>query len=230
MNLEELTSTIIHCEKCERLVAYRQRIAHEKRKAFREWTYWGKPIAGFGDPLAQVLIVGLAPAAHGGNRTGRAFTGDSSGDFLFAALHRAGYANQPMSISRDDGLKLQNAYIVAACRCAPPDNKPTRHEFEQCFGYLQTELGLLPQVRVLLALGQLAFDACLRLLNKTSEPERSKYAIAPKPIFGHNKAYKLGKYWLMASYHPSHRNTATKLLTPAMFDEMLFRVRHLSET
>jgi uracil-DNA glycosylase family 4 len=211
--LHELNATITHCTLCPRLVAYRERVAREKRRAFRDEDYWGRPIPGFGDPAARVLIVGLAPAAHGGNRTGRAFTGDRSGDFLYAALYRAGFASQPTSTGRDDGLVLRDAYIVAAARCAPPDNKPTPAEFANCRPYLVAELGLLANLRVIVALGALALDNVLLALDARGLPPPR-----PRPKFGHRRAFTLGPYTLIASYHPSQRNTQTGLLTSAMFD------------
>lgn len=180
---------------------------------FQDETYWGRPLPGFGDPAAWLFVVGLAPAAHGGNRTGRVFTGDSSGDFLFAALHRAGLANQPDSRHRNDGLALRGVYIAAACRCAPPDNKPTPEEFERCRPFLVAELETMPHVRTLLALGRLAWDETLKATGA--------WRRRPRPAFAHGAVADLGRWTLIGSYHPSHRNTATKLLTPAMMDDVL---------
>src|SRR5512136_1214140 len=194
-SLTELNATIVACEKCPRLRVYCEAVAHEKRRAFREQAYWGKPLPGFGDAAAHVLIVGLAPAAHGGNRTGRMFTGDRSGDFLYAALHRAGFANQPSAMSRDDGLQLIDAYIAAAGRCAPPDNKPTPEELNNCRPYLVEELRLLKNVRVVVALGKIAFDNVLLALN-----ERSVAIPKPRPSFGHGVIYQLDDYTLIGSY------------------------------
>jgi uracil-DNA glycosylase family 4 len=193
-------------------------VAQEKRRAFREETYWGKPLPGFGDQEARLLIVGLAPAAHGGNRTGRMFTGDRSGDFLYAALHRAGFANQPVATSRDDGLRLIDAYIAASGRCAPPDNKPTAEELANCRPYLIEELRLLTKARVIVALGKIAFDNVLLAL-----ANRGETIPKPRPAFGHEVIYRLGGYTLIGSYHPSQRNTQTGLLTPAMFDRVFQR-------
>ncbi len=211
---------IIACRKCPRLVEYRQRVARDKRRMYRDEVYWGKPVPGWGDPQARVYIVGLAPAAHGGNRTGRVFTGDSSGDFLFAALYRAGFANQPTSVSRDDGLNLDDVYIGAAVRCAPPDNKPLPSEFANCRPYLRREFELLPNVRVLIGLGQIGFTAALGLLQAHGvELPR------PRPRFGHNVSYHIGKFAVIATYHPSRQNTNTGRLTRAMFDQVFKRAR-----
>jgi len=218
--LSEVNDAVIACEKCPRLRRYCEGVARDKRRAFRDQVYWGKPLPGFGDPDAQVLIVGLAPAAHGGNRTGRMFTGDRSGDFLYAALHRAGWANQPTSIDRADGLVLNEVYITAAGRCAPPDNKPAAIELANCRPYLLEELRLLKNVRAIVALGQIAFDSVLAAL-----PEIGVAIFKPRPAFGHNLAYRLQHYTLIASYHPSQRNTSTKLLTPKMFDAVFERAR-----
>ncbi|MBI4787970.1 MAG: uracil-DNA glycosylase [Chloroflexi bacterium] len=217
-SLAAVNQQIVACARCPRLVEYRERVAREKRRAFLDQTYWGRPVPGFGDPHARVMIVGLAPAAHGGNRTGRVFTGDSSGDFLYAALHRAGFANQPTAVHRDDGLTLADAYIVAVIRCAPPDNKPRPDEIAHCRNYLDRELELLSNVRVIVALGKLAFDNTLAALSR-----RGIAIPTPRPAFGHNRAYRLGEITLIASYHPSQRNTQTGLLTRAMFDRVFRR-------
>jgi uracil-DNA glycosylase family 4 len=219
-SLDALNAVIVQCAQCPRLRQYCEGIARDKRRAFRDQTYWGRPLPGFGDPGARLLIVGLAPAAHGGNRTGRMFTGDRSGDFLYAALYRAGFANQPTSLDRDDGLRLIDAYIAAAARCAPPDNKPTRDEFDRCRPYLVEELRLLDRVRAIVALGKIAFDNALIALN-----ERGLVTPTPRPIFKHAAAYRLNRYTLIASYHPSQRNTQTGLLTPAMFDRVFRRAQ-----
>lgn len=212
-SLETLNNTIIACRRCPRLVAYRQQVARDKRRMYRDQEYWGKPVPGWGDPQARVYIVGLAPAAHGGNRTGRVFTGDSSGDFLFGALYRAGFANQPTSLARDDGLKLADVYIGAAARCAPPDNKPTPQEFANCNPYLQREFELLPRVHLLIGLGLIGFNAALGLLEKHGvELPR------PRPKFAHNALYRIGKYSVIGTYHPSRQNTNTGRLTAPMFD------------
>lgn len=218
--LAQVNAAIVTCEKCARLRQYCTVVAQEKRRAFRQETYWGKPVPSFGDPHAQLLIVGLAPAAHGGNRTGRMFTGDRSGDFLYAALHRAGFANQASATARDDGLQLQAAYIAASGRCAPPDNKPTPAELNHCRPYLIEELRLLKQVRVIVALGKIAFDNVLVVL-----ADRGVALPKPRPAFGHEVVYHLDRYTLIGSYHPSQRNTQTGLLTPAMFDRIFQRAR-----
>lgn len=221
-SLVAVNRQIVTCVRCPRLVEYRERVAREKRRAYQDQTYWGRPLPGFGDPAARMLIVGLAPAAHGGNRTGRAFTGDASGDFLYAALYRAGFANQPISRSRDDGLTLIDAYIVAVIRCAPPDNKPLPQEIANCREYLDRELDLLSNVRVIVALGHLAFNQSLAALAR-----RGIDLPKPNPAFGHNIAYSFGTedIVLIASYHPSQRNTQTGLLTRVMFDRVFQRAR-----
>jgi uracil-DNA glycosylase family 4 len=209
-SLERLTDDITSCRLCPRLVEWRERVAVEKRASFRDWQYWGKPIPGFGDPRARLLVVGLAPAAHGGNRTGRVFTGDRSGDWLYGAMHRAGFANQPTSMSRDDGLVLTGAYVTAAVRCAPPDNKPTVEERDTCMPYLQRELDLLSNVKVIVCLGGFAYTALARHLGLTKRPK-----------FGHGVEAPLadGRV-LLASYHPSQQNTFTGRLTQPMLDEV----------
>src|SRR5512147_534840 len=209
--LAQVNAAIVACEKCPRLRQYCAAVAQEKRRAFREETYWGKPLPGFGDSQAHLLIVGLAPAAHGGNRTGRMFTGDRSGDFLYAALHRAEFANQPIATSRDDSLHLIDAYIAASGRCAPPDNKPTPEELNNCRPYMIEELRLLKNARVIVALGKIAFDNVLLAL-----ADRGMGIPKPRPAFGHATIYQLDRYALVGSYHPSQRNTQTGLLTPAM--------------
>jgi uracil-DNA glycosylase len=214
---QDLNTTIIACRLCPRLVAWREQVAREKKYAYRDWEYWGKPVPGFGDPAARVLVIGLAPGAHGSNRTGRMFTGDSSGDFLFAALYRAGFASQPTSTHREDGLALQDIFISATCRCAPPDNRPTPVEITSCLPYLRREMALLTQVQVIVALGHIGFDTALRLFD-----ERSKDAHFDKHNFHftHGASYPLGANYphLIASYHPSRQNTQTGRLTPVMFD------------
>ena len=219
-SLAQVNAAIVACEKCPRLRQYCAEVARERRRAFREETYWGKPVPGFGDPQARLFIVGLAPAAHGGNRTGRMFTGDRSGDFLYAALHRAGFANQPIAVSRADGLQLINAYIAASGRCAPPDNKPTPEELNNCRPYMIEELRLLKKVCVIVALGKVAFDNVLLAL-----VDRGVELPKPRPAFGHEAIYHLDRYTLIGSYHPSQRNTQTGLLTPAMFDRIFLRAR-----
>ncbi|MCL4505322.1 MAG: uracil-DNA glycosylase [Chloroflexi bacterium] len=219
-SLDEVNAAITDCRLCPRLVAYREEVARVKRRAFIDQVYWGRPVPGWGDPRARIWVIGLAPAAHGGNRTGRVFTGDRSGDFLYAALYRAGYANQPESYAIDDGLQLRDVYVSAAVRCAPPDNKPTTGEFDNCRPYLGADLRALAQLRVILALGKIAFDNALRVL------AASGLALpAPRSLFGHGVAYTIGPYELIASYHPSQRNTQTGLLTARMMDEVMDQVR-----
>jgi uracil-DNA glycosylase family 4 len=212
--LREVHQRIISCEKCERLRSYCAQIARDKRAAFRRDTYWGKPVPGFGDPNARVLILGLAPAAHGANRTGRVFTGDGgggSGDFLMTALHRHGFASIPTSQSIDDGLALHDAYIAAAVRCAPPDNKPTAEEISACQPHLEAEIAQLPNVKVVVALGKIAFDVWWRVLAAKG------LGVKPRPTFAHEAIYRpVGSSVLIASYHPSRQNTNTGKLTPSM--------------
>lgn len=217
-SLEKLTAEIIACRKCPRLVAWRELVAQEKRAAYRGETYWARPVPGFGDPNAELLIVGLAPAAHGGNRTGRVFTGDRSGEWLFGALYRAGYANQPQSVRADDGLKLIGAYISAVVRCAPPTNKPTPAERGNCLPYLQRELRLLRQVKVIVCLGKFAYDGLAAAVG-----------LKRRPPFGHGVETQLpdGR-WLICSFHPSQQNTFTRKLTVPMFDAIFLRVRALA--
>lgn len=219
-SLAALSERIILCRKCPRLVRYRERVAREKVARFRDWTYWGCPVPGFGDPGARVLVVGLAPAAHGGNRTGRVFTGDRSGDWLYRALFRAGFANQPTSTSRDDGLRLTDAYITAAVRCAPPDNRPTPREFIRCQPYLEAELRLLTNLQVVVVLGQTAMDHFLRAWSASGHT-----VPVPKPHFVHGRTYALPPVTLVASYHPSQRNTQTGLLKEPMFDAVFRTAR-----
>ena len=216
-SLERVTAEIVDCFLCPRLVEWREQVAREKRASFADEEYWGRPIPGFGDPDARLLIVGLAPAAHGGNRTGRVFTGDRSGDWLFRALWRAGYANQPTSVSADDGLTLTDAYIAAAVRCAPPANKPLPEERDRCLPYLQRELALLHRVRVIVVLGQFGYDAVARLVG-----------LRPKPRFGHGVEVPVDGRTIVCSYHPSQQNTFTGTLTEPMFDAVFERARVLS--
>ena len=218
--LEILEREVIACVRCPRLVAYRAEVARVKRRAFRDCTYWGKPVPGFGDPKARLLIIGLAPAAHGGNRTGRVFTGDRSGDFLYKALYDTGFASQPESVHSGDGLKLTDAFVTASVRCAPPDNKPTPEEIRNCRGYLEGELALLKSIRVVVALGKLAFDNYLAVRQK-----RSGF------IFGHNLEYNQGPGApvLISSYHPSQQNTQTGKLTATMFRAVFERARGILE-
>ena len=212
--LHALDSEIVACRKCPRLVAYREKVAREKRRAFREWEYWGKPVPGFGDPRAKLFLLGLAPGAHGSNRTGRMFTGDRSGDFLYEALERAGFANQALSSHRQDGLTLKNAYMAATLRCAPPANKPLPSELSNCRPYLERELRLLKNLRVVVALGRIAFDTYLSLINQHAK-------------FGHNLVHAFSPI-LIASYHPSQQNTSTGKLTAKMLREVFERARSLS--
>jgi uracil-DNA glycosylase family 4 len=223
-----LMQDIIACRACPRLVAWREQVAREKRRAYRDWDYWGRPVPGFGDPAACLFIVGLAPGAHGANRTGRMFTGDSSGNTLYAAMCRAGFANQPTAQHRDDGLQLTDAFIAAVARCAPPANKPTTEELANCRTYLLREMRLMPQIRVVLALGQVAFDGCLRVLGELG------YQL-PRLKFGHGVHHRLpstSDVWpryLIASYHPSRQNTQTGRLTPEMLDDVFKHARTLLE-
>ena len=212
-SIEDLHRTVVACTRCPRLVAYREDVAAKKRRMYRDWGYWGRPLPGFGDPDARLLILGLAPAAHGGNRTGRMFTGDRSGDWVYGALHAAAFANQPTSDHKDDGLALRGAYVSAALRCAPPDNKPLPEELAACRPYLLRELALLRRLRVVLALGKIAFDTYLATF-----PPRGIALTKPRPRFAHAAAYTLPDgLTLLASYHPSQRNTQTGLLTAPMF-------------
>mgnify|MGYP003394620410 CR=1 FL=1 len=224
-SLFHLQRHIAHCSDCPRLVAHRERTAVEKVKRYREWDYWGKPVPSFGDPNGRLFIIGLAPAAHGGNRTGRIFTGDRSGDWLYGALHQAGFANQPTSVHRDDGLVLQDCYIAAAVHCAPPDNKPLPEEFTACRPYLLQELTLLNQVRVIVALGQIAFHAYL-----TARRALSLSVPSPVPRFGHGATSLLPDgVTLIGSYHPSQQNTFTGRLTREMFQAVFDQTRALLE-
>jgi uracil-DNA glycosylase family 4 len=224
--LEILQREIVSCGKCPRLVEYRAEVGRVKRRAYRDWNYWAKPVPGFGHPSAQLLLIGLAPGAHGANRTGRMFTGDSSGDFLYKVLFRTGFASQPTSVSRDDGLKLIDAYISAAVRCAPPDNKPTIEEIGTCRPYLEGELDLLKNVRVVVALGRLAFDVYLRVLR-----DQGKIVRPSGFVFAHDVEHHTGEGQpvLIGSYHPSQQNTSTGKLTEAMFRAVFQRARrHLT--
>jgi uracil-DNA glycosylase len=223
--LHVLNEEIVACRKCQRLVNYREKVAREKRRAYREWTYWGKPVPGFGDDHAQLLILGLAPAAHGANRTGRMFTGDRSGDFLYAALHKTGFANQPTSLHRDDGLHLRNAHISATCRCAPPDNKPLPEEISNCRGYLEREIEILKPKGVL-ALGRIAWDGYLEILKLRGViASRSLYEFA----HGAEAEVAAGAPRLFGVYHPSQQNTQTGRVTPAMYASVLRRIRRFLE-
>jgi uracil-DNA glycosylase family 4 len=215
--LARLDRELIECRRCPRLVEWRERVAREKRAAFRDQDYWGRPVPGFGDPAARLLILGLAPAAHGGNRTGRVFTGDRSGDWLFGSLHRTGFANQPTSVSRDDGLALRDCYITAPVKCAPPENKPLPQERDNCAPWLDAELALL-DVKVVVALGAFAWDTALRHLGP----------VRPKPRFGHGAEAPLpAGRTLLGSYHVSQQNTSTGRLTADMLDAVFWRARQL---
>jgi uracil-DNA glycosylase family 4 len=216
--LAQLQRQVIACTRCANLIAYCRRVAKEKRRMYRDWDYWGKPVPGFGDPRAELLILGLAPGAHGSNRTGRMFTGDRSGDFLYPALHAAGFANQPTSRDRSDGLELRNCYITAALRCAPPKNRPSPEELCNCQPFLERELELLTRVRAVLVLGRIAFDSYLRVLGKREGlPRRSSM------VFSHGASFTLPADLprLFCSYHPSQQNTQTGRLTPEMFQQVL---------
>ena len=223
--LRVLNEEIVACCKCPRLVKYRERVAREKRRAYHDWEYWGKPVPGFGDANAQLLILGLAPAAHGANRTGRMFTGDRSGDFLYAALHKAGFANQPTSLHRDDGLQLNNVYIAATCRCAPPDNKPLPKEILNCRSYLEHEIELL-KPKAVLALGKIAWDGYLDIL-------KQRGVIASRALYnfvhGAEAEVAPGTPRLFGVYHPSQQNTQTGRVTPAMYAEVLTKIRRFLE-
>jgi len=220
--LTELTAEIVSCRACPRLVAWREEAAAHPPSRFAVEQYWALPLPGWGDAGARVLALGLAPAANGGNRTGRIFTGDSSGDFLFASLHRTGFANQPTSISPDDGLTVSGLYIAAVVRCAPPDNKPLPDERDRCLPYLVRELRLLPDVRVIVALGAFAWDGALRAIRELGHR-------APlRPRFGHLEEARVGPYVLLGSYHPSQQNTFTGRLTPSMLDAVMARARELA--
>jgi uracil-DNA glycosylase len=222
-SLENLTEEVVRCERCPRLVEWRERTAANPPRRYRGEEYWGRPLPGFGDPEATVLLVGLAPAAHGGNRTGRMFTGDRSGDWLYAALHRAGLANQALSVGRDDGLLLTGAYITAVNRCPPPANKPTPAERDNCLPFLERELELLERVRVIVTLGSYAWDGTLRALRGCGvEVPR------PKPRFGHGTEAGAGPYKLLGCYHPSQQNTFTGKLTEPMLDAVFARARELA--
>ena len=218
--LPNVQRQVVGCTRCPRLVAHRETVARAKRRMYADWDYWGRPLPSFGDPEARLLIVGLAPAAHGGNRTGRMFTGDRSADFLFATLHELGFASSPISRNRDDGMDLSDAYITAVARCAPPANKPLRDELANCRPYLLAELSLLRRLRVVMALGKIAFDGVLAAY-------RDAGAVVPKPRpqFGHSVAYDLADITLMAAYHPSRQNTQTGRLTQEMLTDAFRRAK-----
>lgn len=219
-DLERLEAEVTTCRACPRLVEWRERVAREKRAAFADEEYWGRPVPGFGDPRASIMVVGLAPAAHGANRTGRMFTGDRSGDFLYAALHRTGFANQPESVSRDDGLRLEGVWITAPVKCAPPANKPTPPERDECAPFLARELALLDGIRVFVVLGQFGYQALAGHLG-----------IRPRPTFGHGvEAEAPDGRTVLCSYHVSQQNTFTGRLTEPMLDAVLTRARDLATT
>ncbi|HUB72408.1 MAG TPA: uracil-DNA glycosylase [Solirubrobacteraceae bacterium] len=222
--LGALAAEIVSCRRCPRLVAWREQVARERRAAFAAETYWGRPLPGFGDPGARVLLLGLAPAAHGANRTGRMFTGDRSGEFLFAALFRTGFANQPRSRGRDDGLALRDAWITAAVRCAPPANRPTPQERESCQPWLVAELALLRRVRVIVCLGAFAWDAALRLVAALDDEPVAR----PRPRFAHGGELALARRTLLGCYHPSQQNTFTGRLSEPMIDAVLSRAAGLA--
>lgn len=221
--LDEVHRSIISCERCPRLRQYCRRVAQEKKRAHRDDTYWGRPVPGFGDPDARLLLLGLAPAAHGANRTGRPFTGDGSGDFLMSALHRTGFANIATSQRTDDGLHLTDAYILSAVRCAPPDNKPLPEEITRCLDHLEVELTQLPRVRVVVALGRIGFDAWLQVLR------RRGVRTSPRPQFGHGEVvtFEGGLPVLVGCYHPSRQNTNTGKLTAPMMERVFKKARRL---
>jgi uracil-DNA glycosylase len=222
--LREVTDEVVVCRKCPRLVEWREEAARRPPRRYEGWDYWARPVPGLGDPDARLLVVGLAPAAHGGNRTGRIFTGDRSGDWLYASLYRTGWANQPTSEHREDGLRLPGAYVAAAVRCAPPANRPTPVERDTCLPYLVRELEALDRVRVVVALGSFAWDAALRALAALGHPPTR-----PRPRFGHGAEATVGPYALVGSYHPSQQNTFTGVLTEDMLDAVFARAAELAE-
>ena len=217
--LDRIRDEIVECRRCPRLVAWREAIARDKVARFADQTYWGRPVPGFGDPRAHIVILGLAPAAHGGNRTGRIFTGDRSGDFLYGSLYRVGLANKPSSVAVDDGLVLDGVYVTAVNRCAPPGNKPTPQERDHCQPFLERELGALKELRVILPLGSFAWDGALRALSALGHP------VKPKPRFGHAAEAAVGPYTLLGCFHPSQQNTFTGKLTESMIDQVMHRAR-----
>jgi uracil-DNA glycosylase len=222
-DLARLEQEVVACRRCPRLVAWREQVAREKRASFAGEEYWGRPLPGFGDPAARVLVLGLAPAAHGGNRTGRVFTGDRSGDFLFASMWRCGLANQPVSRHRDDGLRLRDCWVAAAVRCPPPGNRPTPAERDRCLPYTAAELELLDGARVIVCLGAFAWDAALRVRAELGRP-----APRPRPRFGHGAELPDDRWPLLGCFHPSQQNTFTGKLTPQMVDAVLRRARELA--
>ena len=219
-SISRITAEVVNCRKCPRLVEWREEAARNPPARFQAERYWARPLPGFGNPRGRVLVVGLAPAAHGGNRTGRIFTGDRSGDWLFRALYRAGFANQPDSVNRNDGLRLSDCYVAAAVRCAPPSNKPTVDERDNCLPYLQRELTVLRNVEVIVALGSFAWDCSLKVLKKSGVQP-----VGPRPRFTHLAESRVGRFLLIGSYHPSQQNTFTGTLTEEDFDAVFERVR-----
>ena len=224
LTLAVLNNEVVNCAKCLRLVEYRQQVGREKRRAYIEWDYWARPVPGFGDPRARVLVLGLAPGAHGSNRTGRPFTGDASGKFMYPILHKVGFASQPTAEHRNDGLRLIDCYITAAVRCAPPDNKPLPSELANCAPFLDRELAILSHVKVVVALGKIGFDAYLNCLKRNGIlGSKAGY------IFGHEARYVMPSgVVLLASYHPSNQNTSTKKLTAKMFEDVFRRAREIA--
>ena len=224
MTLSNLNKSIIHCRKCERLVNFREKIAKEKRKQYIDQSYWGKPITGYGDEKAKLLMVGLAPAAHGGNRTGRVFTGDKSADFLFKCLHKAGFSNQPISIDRNDGLKLNNLYLTTALKCVPPEDKPTSDELKTCFNFFKKEIQFLPKTNTIVTLGKIAFDACLNFYKQDYDIKRKDF------VFKHAAEYLLpDNKILIGSYHPSPRNVNTGRIDVKKMVILLKKVKQIIE-
>lgn len=224
-SLRDLSAEIAACRACPRLVRWRERVAREKRASFQGWEYWGRPVPGFGDPNATIAIVGLAPAAHGANRTGRMFTGDRSGDWLYRALHRAGLANQAQSTSFDDGLELRGAYVTAAVRCAPPANKPTPAERDECLPFLVRELELLSNLRVVVALGSFGYMAVWKAVGRLGLK-----MVRPRPTFGHGVEVRLERLTVLCSFHPSQQNTFTGRLTEAMLDDVIGSAARIAQT
>jgi len=222
-DLAAIRRDIVTCRACPRLVEWRERVGREKAPRFADQVYWGRPVPGFGDPAARIAVVGLAPAAHGGNRTGRIFTGDRSGDFLYAALHRTGLSSRPQSVSRDDGLQLRGVYLTSVNRCAPPGNRPTPEERDTCLPYLVRELRSLEEVRASVALGAFAWDGVLRAFSTLG------HRVRPRPAFSHGAEVVIGPYTLLGCFHPSQQNTFTGKLTPSMLDAVLARAKAVAE-
>ena len=224
MALIQLNKSIVKCRKCKRLVSFREKIAKEKRRQYFEENYWGKPIIGYGDPNAKLLMIGLAPAAHGGNRTGRVFTGDKSADFLFTCLYKAGFSNQPHSIDREDGLKLKNLYLTTALKCVPPEDKPTSDELKTCFNFFKKEIQFLPKTNTIVTLGKIAFDACLNFYKQDYDIKRKDF------VFKHAAEYLLpDNKILIGSYHPSPRNVNTGRIDVKKMVTLLKKVKKIIE-